>query len=378
MAGAVIRRFLPVIFAFVVALCPLARGQEVTVGPSKPGGSSGQLQFNNSGAFGGLTIGSGLQNSSGSLICVAFGTSAPGCVPSSGGGTTNFLRADGAWAAPPSGGSATGSGVDAGYTLQTVTSGTTMTGPVTAIGSGWTSGTITLRAISTLGSDPSPQCVFDAGQNITGSATLTVAANGADLIGGSASVGPYGSARSICFVASAAHNWAVAYANIVPAVSLVTHQWLNSLSSAGTWGQSQPAFTDISGAATSGQLPADVAYVDVNQSFTAGQAVTPVALTDASTIAVNAALSNNFTVTLGGNRTLGNPSNLKAGQTLNFWVTQPSSGGPDTLAYGSDYQAPGGTATLVLSTGASAKDLLTCVSDTTSTLTCSLVLAVAH
>jgi hypothetical protein len=33
-----------------------------------------------------------------------FGTSAAGIVPASGGGTTNFLRADGTWAAPPSGG----------------------------------------------------------------------------------------------------------------------------------------------------------------------------------------------------------------------------------------------------------------------------------
>lgn len=33
-----------------------------------------------------------------------FGTGAAGAVPASGGGTTNFLRADGAWAAPPGGG----------------------------------------------------------------------------------------------------------------------------------------------------------------------------------------------------------------------------------------------------------------------------------
>jgi hypothetical protein len=33
-----------------------------------------------------------------------FGTAAAGIVPASGGGTTNFLRADGTWAAPPSGG----------------------------------------------------------------------------------------------------------------------------------------------------------------------------------------------------------------------------------------------------------------------------------
>lgn len=124
-------------------------------------------------------------------------------------------------------------------------------------------------------------------------------------------------------------------------------------------------------------LIAGVAYLDVNQSFTKGEAVTPTALTDAATIAVDASLSNNFTVTLGGNRTLGNPTNLKAGQTLNFWISQDSSP-PRTLAYDTEYQAAGGTSGLALSTTSGAKDLLTCVSDTTTTLTCALVKGIAH
>lgn len=37
------------------------------------------------------------------LTVATFGAAASGVVPSSGGGTTNFLRADGTWAAPPSG-----------------------------------------------------------------------------------------------------------------------------------------------------------------------------------------------------------------------------------------------------------------------------------
>lgn len=37
-------------------------------GGGTPGGSSGELQYNNSGAFGGLTIGSGLSNTSGALV----------------------------------------------------------------------------------------------------------------------------------------------------------------------------------------------------------------------------------------------------------------------------------------------------------------------
>jgi hypothetical protein len=38
------------------------------------------------------------------LTISTFGSSASGVVPASGGGTANFLRADGSWAAPPSGG----------------------------------------------------------------------------------------------------------------------------------------------------------------------------------------------------------------------------------------------------------------------------------
>ncbi len=36
-----------------------------------------------------------------------FTSSSSGVVPSSGGGTTNFLRADGTWSTPPGGGSFT-------------------------------------------------------------------------------------------------------------------------------------------------------------------------------------------------------------------------------------------------------------------------------
>ena len=46
-----------------------------------------------------------------------FTTSLKGLAPSSGGGTTNFLRADGTWAAPPSGGGITTLGSDVTCTL---------------------------------------------------------------------------------------------------------------------------------------------------------------------------------------------------------------------------------------------------------------------
>lgn len=61
-----------------------------------------------------------------------------------------------------------------------------------------------------------------------------------------------------------------------------------------------------------------------------------VALTDGATIAVNAALGNDFRVTIAGNRTLANPTNLVDGQKLTFQVTQDATGSR-TLTYGTAY-----------------------------------------
>lgn len=86
--------------------------------------------------------------------------------------------------------------------------------------------------------------------------------------------------------------------------------------------------------------------------FTKAQTVTPVTLTDATTIATDASLSNTFTVTLGGNRTLGNPTNMTNGAIYNWRVTQDGTGSR-TLAYGSKFKWPGGTApTLTTTAGA--------------------------
>jgi hypothetical protein len=83
-------------------------------------------------------------------------------------------------------------------------------------------------------------------------------------------------------------------------------------------------------------------------------AATVTTLTDASTIAVDMSVSNNFTVTLGGNRTLGNPTGLVVGQSGSIFILQDSTGSR-TLAYSSYWDFPNGTAP-TLSTAASAAD----------------------
>ena len=99
---------------------------------------------------------------------------------------------------------------------------------------------------------------------------------------------------------------------------------------------------------------ADTAKTDIAQSFTAGQRGEITTLTDAATIAVDFADSNNFSVTLGGGRTLGNPTNQVAGQSGSLFVVQDGSGSR-TLAYSSEWEFAGGTAP-TLSTAASAVD----------------------
>ena len=88
-----------------------------------------------------------------------------------------------------------------------------------------------------------------------------------------------------------------------------------------------------------------------DQTWGGAQRGTITALTDASTIAVDFNSSNNFSVTLGGNRTLGQPSNQVAGQSGSIFVTQDGTGSR-TLAYHADWDFPGGTAPILTTTAA--------------------------
>lgn len=78
------------------------------------------------------------------------------------------------------------------------------------------------------------------------------------------------------------------------------------------------------------------------QGFQVGYAPKVVTLTDTTTIATNAALGNDFRVTLTGNHTLGAPTNPTDGQAIVVQVTQDATG-TRTLAYASvfDWGTPG-------------------------------------
>ena len=99
------------------------------------------------------------------------------------------------------------------------------------------------------------------------------------------------------------------------------------------------------------------ATMSYGATFGGAAVVTPVALTDAATVALDLALSNDYTLTLGGNRTLGNPTNRTVGQWFSITVTQDGTGSR-TLAYDTHYKFPGAAAP-VLTTTANAYDTLT-------------------
>lgn len=89
-----------------------------------------------------------------------------------------------------------------------------------------------------------------------------------------------------------------------------------------------------------------------------------VALTDAATIAVDWDTGIVFSVTLGGNRTLGNPTNGQPGTWRTIIVTQDGTGSR-TLAYGANYKHPAGTAP-TLTTDIAAVDVLSILCVTSS------------
>lgn len=100
----------------------------------------------------------------------------------------------------------------------------------------------------------------------------------------------------------------------------------------------------------------NIAQLATAQSFTAAQRGAISALTDGTTITPDFAVANNFSVTLGGNRTLANPTNLTAGQSGIIVITQDGTGSR-TLAFGSYWKFANGTAP-TLTTTASAVDVL--------------------
>lgn len=93
--------------------------------------------------------------------------------------------------------------------------------------------------------------------------------------------------------------------------------------------------------------------VSTDQLWAAGALV---ALSDAATVALDLGTGINFSLTIGGNRTLGAPSNVKVGQSGAIYITQDATGSR-TLAYNAAFDFMSGTAP-TLSTAIGAIDVI--------------------
>ena len=81
-----------------------------------------------------------------------------------------------------------------------------------------------------------------------------------------------------------------------------------------------------------------------------------VELTDGATINTDLGLGSSFRVTLGGNRTIADPTNMVSGVIISYRIIQDGTGGR-TVTWGSAFSFKEGE-TPTLSTGASEEDLL--------------------
>jgi len=111
--------------------------------------------------------------------------------------------------------------------------------------------------------------------------------------------------------------------------------------------------------------------LDTAQTWTKGQRGEITVLTDGATVTPDFNDSNHFSLTIGGNRTLANPTNLTAGQSGCIWITQDGTGSR-TLAFGSYWDFSGGTAP-TLTTAANSTDCLVYAVQSSTRITATLI-----
>lgn len=132
------------------------------------------------------------------------------------------------------------------------------------------------------------------------------------------------------------------------------------------------SFANISGAVTATDVELNLlaAYtgaipeVGTVQAWTRQQYFPEIALTDGTTIDWDLDVEQTAKVTLGGNRTLAAPTNMKAGGTYLLRIIQDGTG-TRTLAYNSVFKFVSGLAP-ILTTDINAVDLLSCTSNGTN------------
>jgi hypothetical protein len=211
------------------------------------------------------------------------------------------------------------------------------------------SGTTTITAFDTVAAGVYRVLKFDGILTLTHNATSLILPGGASITTAAGDVAGFRSLGS--------GNWRCEFYSRASGAAVITLPIANG----GT------GSTTASAARTALAVPG---LADVN-SFTAANRGAITALTDAATITPDFAVANNFSLTIGGNRTLANPTNQTAGQSGAIVITQDSTGSR-TLAYGSNWKFAGGTAP-TLTTTASAVDVLVYYVESASRITASLI-----
>lgn len=121
------------------------------------------------------------------------------------------------------------------------------------------------------------------------------------------------------------------------------------------------SYTDYRGGLNGTHGPYGI-LADQTNVFAKTQSVTPqINATATGTVTPDASLSNNWRLTLTGNLTLANPTNLTDGMVLNFRLKQDATGGR-THTFGSKFKWPAGTQPVWVTT-ANAVNFFSCYYD---------------
>ena len=119
------------------------------------------------------------------------------------------------------------------------------------------------------------------------------------------------------------------------------------------------------GAAVTSITSANISDQRIKASVVAGLSFNPQTLTDATTINTDASLGNHFRVTLGGNRTLANPTNAVDGQKIMWEIIQDATGSR-TLTLGGKFALGTTVSSVTLTTTANKRDFLGAVYNATA------------